>query len=53
MIDGTPVLDIKPWVSHFDLPPDRETSSGWFDEITFNFITPAELSDTDQQQEDT
>ena len=32
LIDGTPVLDIKPYVTRFDRPPG-EPSCGWFDEI--------------------
>ena len=32
LIDGTPVLDIKPYVTRFDRPPG-EPRCGWFDEI--------------------
>ena len=35
LIDGTPVLDIKPYVTRFDRPPG-EPSCGWFDEITIS-----------------
>jgi len=30
IIDGTPVLDIKPFVKEFDRPPRGDTSSGWY-----------------------
>ena len=30
IMDQTPILDIKPWVCHFDTR--RDTRSGWFDE---------------------
>ena len=30
IIDGTPVLDIKPYVKEFDRPPEADTSSGWY-----------------------
>jgi tRNA-Thr(GGU) m(6)t(6)A37 methyltransferase TsaA len=34
MVDGTPVLDIKPWVPAFDLPPDRaDVRIGWYSGI--------------------
>ena len=37
VFDGTPVLDIKPWVSDFDLPTGASTPSGtrcgWFDTL--------------------
>jgi tRNA-Thr(GGU) m(6)t(6)A37 methyltransferase TsaA len=32
LIDGTPVLDIKPYVTRFDRPPGKP-GCGWFDEI--------------------
>ncbi len=32
MVDGTPVIDLKPYVTAFDRPPG-EVRSGWFDEI--------------------
>jgi tRNA (adenine37-N6)-methyltransferase len=32
LIDGTPVLDIKPYVTRFDRPPG-EPACGWFDQI--------------------
>jgi xanthine dehydrogenase accessory factor len=38
LFDGTPVLDIKPWVSDFDLPTGasapRAVRCGWFDTLT-------------------
>jgi len=32
LLDGTPVLDVKPYVTRFDRPPG-EPCCGWFDEI--------------------
>lgn len=41
MLDGAPVLDIKPYVTRFDRPPG-EPRCGWFDEITMtDGTTPA------------
>ncbi len=38
VFDGTPVLDVKPWVSDFDLPSGASapggTRCGWFDTLT-------------------
>jgi xanthine dehydrogenase accessory factor len=38
LLDGTPVLDVKPWVSEFDLPSGasapRGVRCGWFDTLT-------------------
>jgi len=35
MLDGTPLLDIKPWAAALDLPHgfalDGQVRSGWFD----------------------
>jgi len=31
IMDQTPLLDIKPWVSHFDTR--RDTRCGWFEEV--------------------
>jgi tRNA-Thr(GGU) m(6)t(6)A37 methyltransferase TsaA len=43
VIDGTPVLDLKPYVTRFDRPPG-EPRCGWFDEITItDGSTPAGL----------
>jgi len=37
MVDGTPLLDVKPYVAAFDVPPGHDlappASSGWFDEV--------------------
>ena len=32
LLDGTPVLDLKPYVTQFDQPPGRPRC-GWFDEV--------------------
>jgi tRNA (Thr-GGU) A37 N-methylase len=32
LLDGTPVLDVKPYVERFDRP-SGEVRSGWFDAI--------------------
>lgn len=43
MVDGTPVLDLKPYVTHFDRPPG-EPRSGWFDTATLTEgVTPDDL----------
>jgi tRNA-Thr(GGU) m(6)t(6)A37 methyltransferase TsaA len=43
MIDGTPVIDLKPYVTTFDRPAG-EPRCGWFDEIDLvDGITPADL----------
>jgi tRNA (Thr-GGU) A37 N-methylase len=38
IIDGTPVLDVKPYVKEFDRPVDADTSSGWYDLVDFESI---------------
>lgn len=38
IIDGTPVLDVKPYVKEFDRPVDADTSSGWYDLVDFENI---------------
>jgi tRNA-Thr(GGU) m(6)t(6)A37 methyltransferase TsaA len=44
MLDGTPVLDLKPYVARFDRPPG-EPRSGWFDDVTISDgVTPGELA---------
>lgn len=44
LVDGTPVIDLKPYVSRFDRPPG-EARCGWFDEIAMEeAITPADLA---------
>jgi tRNA (adenine37-N6)-methyltransferase len=41
--DGTPVLDLKPYVTRFDCPPG-DVRCGWFDDITIPAgVTPEEL----------
>jgi tRNA-Thr(GGU) m(6)t(6)A37 methyltransferase TsaA len=43
VIDGTPVIDLKPYVSRFDRPPG-DPPCGWFDDLTISDnITPAGL----------
>ena len=45
LIDGTPVLDVKPYVTRFDRPPgDAEPRCGWFDTIPIaDGSTPCKL----------
>jgi tRNA-Thr(GGU) m(6)t(6)A37 methyltransferase TsaA len=44
LLDGTPVIDIKPYVSRFDRP-DTEPRCGWFDEVAMpDGATPARLT---------
>ena len=44
LLDGTPVLDIKPYVTRFDRPP-REPRCGWFDQVEMrDGSTPAQLA---------
>ena len=41
LIDGTPVIDLKPYVARFDRPPG-EPRCGWFDHVTISDgVTPA------------
>jgi tRNA-Thr(GGU) m(6)t(6)A37 methyltransferase TsaA len=43
VIDGTPVVDIKPYVTRFDRPPG-DPQCGWFDQLTIaDGTTPAQL----------
>jgi tRNA (adenine37-N6)-methyltransferase len=43
LLDGTPVIDLKPYVSRFDRP-DGDPRCGWFDQITIqDGTTPARL----------
>jgi tRNA-Thr(GGU) m(6)t(6)A37 methyltransferase TsaA len=43
MVDGTPVLDLKPYVPAFDRPPG-EPRAGWFDDVRpAEGVTPADL----------
>lgn len=47
LLDGTPVLDIKPWVPAFDTPqpPESRVRTGWYDEAVLGQTgtSPAEL----------
>jgi tRNA-Thr(GGU) m(6)t(6)A37 methyltransferase TsaA len=48
VIDGTPVVDLKPFVSRFDRPVE-EPRCGWFDDVTIgDEVTPADLGRPDQ-----
>jgi tRNA (adenine37-N6)-methyltransferase len=43
VVDGTPVIDLKPYVARFDRPPG-EPPCGWFDEVVIvDGATPAAL----------
>jgi tRNA (Thr-GGU) A37 N-methylase len=47
LIDGTPVIDLKPYVTRFDRPP-TEPRCGWFDQVTMSEgSTPGQLSPPD------
>jgi len=44
VIDGTPVIDLKPYVTRFDRPPG-DPPCGWFDEVALDEgSTPARLA---------
>jgi tRNA-Thr(GGU) m(6)t(6)A37 methyltransferase TsaA len=44
LVDGTPVIDLKPYVTRFD-QPSVNPRCGWFDEITItDGITPDRLA---------
>lgn len=44
LVDGTPVLDVKPWVDRFDTPFGVAPRCGWFDDVTVEEgATPAGL----------
>ncbi len=44
LVDGTPVIDLKPYVTRFDRPPGNPRC-GWFDQVTItDGITPAQLA---------
>jgi tRNA (adenine37-N6)-methyltransferase len=44
VIDGTPVIDVKPYVTRFDRPPG-DPRCGWFDEVALDEgSTPAGLA---------
>jgi tRNA (adenine37-N6)-methyltransferase len=43
VIDGTPVIDLKPYVGRFDRPPSQPRC-GWFDDLTIvEGVTPSRL----------
>jgi tRNA-Thr(GGU) m(6)t(6)A37 methyltransferase TsaA len=43
LLDGTPVIDIKPYVTRFDRP-DGDVHCGWFDTVPMaEAVTPADL----------
>jgi tRNA (adenine37-N6)-methyltransferase len=45
MVDGTPLLDLKPYVDRFDHPTE-DVRCGWFETVSFDRrVTPAELDD--------
>jgi tRNA-Thr(GGU) m(6)t(6)A37 methyltransferase TsaA len=35
LLDGTPVIDLKPYVARFDRPPD-EPRCGWYDSVSMS-----------------
>jgi tRNA-Thr(GGU) m(6)t(6)A37 methyltransferase TsaA len=39
MIDGTPLLDIKPYIPHFDKDESDEISIGWFEDKHQDAVT--------------
>src|SRR5580693_2077020 len=44
LLDGTPVVDVKPYVTRFDAPPGRPRC-GWFDQVPIeDGATPARLA---------
>ena len=44
LLDGTHVLDLKPYVTRFDRPPG-DPRCGWFDELTISDrTTPGQLA---------
>jgi tRNA (adenine37-N6)-methyltransferase len=48
LIDGTPVIDLKPYVSRFDRP-EGHPRCGWFDDVAIEAeITPADLGRPDR-----
>jgi tRNA (adenine37-N6)-methyltransferase len=43
LLDGTPVIDLKPYVTRFDRP-DGDPRCGWFDAVLIrDGVTPADL----------
>jgi tRNA-Thr(GGU) m(6)t(6)A37 methyltransferase TsaA len=52
LVDGTPVLDLKPYVTRFDRPPG-DPRCGWFDTTEMaDGVTPAELTSADPDTTD-
>jgi tRNA-Thr(GGU) m(6)t(6)A37 methyltransferase TsaA len=46
LLDGTPVIDLKPYVTRFDRP-DGEPRCGWFDTVPLvEGVTPSDLGPT-------
>ena len=44
LLDGTPVIDLKPYVTRFDRPPG-DPRSGWYDRVPINDgATPGQLT---------
>jgi tRNA-Thr(GGU) m(6)t(6)A37 methyltransferase TsaA len=44
LLDGTPVIDLKPYVARFDRPPG-DPRCGWYDRIPISDgLTPAQLT---------
>jgi tRNA (Thr-GGU) A37 N-methylase len=44
LLDRTPVLDLKPYVTRFDRPP-VDPPCGWFDQVPIaEGVTPGDLS---------
>ena len=44
LVDGTPVIDLKPYVTRFDRPPGKPRC-GWFDQLTISDgATPENLA---------
>jgi tRNA (Thr-GGU) A37 N-methylase len=44
VLDGTAVIDLKPYVTRFDRPPG-EPRCGWFDQVELtDGLTPADLA---------
>lgn len=41
LVEGTPVIDLKPYVTRFDRPPG-EPRCGWFDQVTISDGVTAE-----------
>ena len=48
MVDGTPLVDLKPYVARFD-EPTGAVRCGWFETVTFDdHVTPASLAPSDK-----